>query len=80
MSVSVSSERISVVIDRCHTQFEYKKKGIKRPPPYIKLVIMPARLISGSRGEKVFIHQVLNTRKIEYEETLSTGDVGKKSA
>jgi hypothetical protein len=50
VSASVSSQRISVVIDRCHTSLGIKKR-FKRPPPYIQLVIMPARLISGSRGQ-----------------------------
>ena len=39
------------------------KKRIKRPPPYIKLVIMPARLISGSLGGKVLIHQGFKYKK-----------------
>jgi hypothetical protein len=45
-------------------------KRIKRPPPYIKLVIMPARLISGSRGGKVLIHQ-----GFKYQKNRIRGDI-----
>ena len=69
MSASVSSERIAVVIDRCHTSLGIKKR-FKCPPPYIQLVIMPARLISGSRGGNVLIHQ-----RFKYQKNRRRGDI-----